>query len=537
MAQFKNCIIYLVDSLRFDAYENSPDREIGLLDQLGVADGLDTPSLNHLSKKGTAIPALHSPYTSTPPAVASLLSGLYPREHGLYGFQRPLFSDVKTLPEIFRENGYKTLLFNGIQLFKHNGIAERFDRWLKGPPDRLIKEIKQHNRRGERVFAYFHTMDVHHPYLLSHYPPDKDYHRRAIKKGNQLAKILGYDYKFKPSDTYTYSDKDDIPYYCGGKQLLWNFLKASYHIRIKKEQKLENPIKFTARWYVEGVNNFDKNHLGRIIEFLEDEGDDNLFILTADHGETIRQGADLLGFEHSFKPNQDLIRVPGFIYPGDYPDINSLSLTSLVDIAPTAGNLAGLNINPQSFSGYNLLDSSPNKRRVFSEYSDDIELEKDLFPKRAYLKWHCILTDNGYKYTRAGTGLTDEDYSLEIEEFIRRVILKVAFEPPEEALVRKLSRELGKSPDIEAKKQFVDRIRKQISGWEASLVNWREDHFERVNLLQQQNPEYKKTARMLEKELLERFDDPLELKEQETETLADSEEEELKEALEDLGYL
>ena len=538
MSKFKNCIIYLVDSLRFDAYENSPFHKKGLLEKLGVADELETPSLNHLSKEGTEIPELHSPYTSTPPAVASLLSGRYPREHGMYGFQRPLFSGIKTLPQIFQQNGYKTLLFNGIQLFKHNGIADRFDRWLKGPPDRLIKEIKRYNRKGEQVFAYFHTMDVHHPYLLSHYPPDKDFHRPAIKKGNQLARKLGYDYKFKPGDAYTVGSEDDIPYYCGGEQLLWKFLKTSYHIRIKKEQKIENPLKFTARWYVEGVNNFDQNHLKRVIDFLEDEEDENLFVLTADHGETIRQAADLLGFEHSFKPNQDLIRVPGFIYPKDLSEIEGQSLTSLVDIAPTVTGLADLEADSTSFSGYNLLHSLPINRRIFSEYSDDIEHEEEnLFPRSAYLKWHCILTDDGYKFTRAGTGLTEADYSLEPEEFVRRVILKVAFEPPEEALLNKMLRSLGESPDIRAKKKFAEQIKAKIRGWEPSLVKWRKDHFERVNLLRQNNPEYIKTAHKLEEELLERFEDPLDIEDQETDTLRENEEEELKEALEDLGYL
>ncbi|MGM0381848.1 MAG: sulfatase-like hydrolase/transferase, partial [bacterium] len=466
MAEFQNCIIYLVDSLRFDGYENSPDKNSGLLQKLGVADDLDTPSLNFLSEKGTEIPDPHSPYTSTPPAVGSLLSGLYPREHGMYGFQRPLFSGTTTLPEIFSENGYTTLLFNGIQLFKHNEIADRFDHWLKGPPDRLIKEIQRRNKQGEKVFAYFHTMDVHHPYLLSHYPPDKDFHARAIEKGNQLARKLGYDYQFKPEDAYAESQKEDVPYSCSGQQLLWKFLKTSYHIRIKKEQQIENPLEFTARWYVEGINNFDQNHLERIVDFLNTDKEETLFLLTADHGETIRQANDLLGFEHSFKPNQDLIRVPGILYPGtSNSNIEKWSPTSLVDIAPLIVEKAGLQNNNVKFSGYNLLDEPPDKRHIFSEYSDDIEQEeKNLFPKNAFLKWHCILDNEGYKYTRAGTGLSAEDYSLPAKEFVRRVILKVAFEPPEQQLVERLCEKLGNSPDKKAKQQFVKNIRRQIKG-------------------------------------------------------------------------
>lgn len=539
MSRFKNCIIYLVDSLRFDGYENSPDRTDGLLDELGVADNLNTPSLNYLSEEGTEIPALHTTYTSTPPAVGSLLSGLYPREHGMYGFQRPLFSNTITLPEIFKKNGYKTLLFNGIQLFKHNGIADRFDRWLKGPPDRLIKEIKRYNENGEKVFAYFHTMDVHHPYLLSKYPPNRQYHQKAIEKANKLARKFEHDYKFKPEDAYAESDKNDVPYSCSGKQLLWKFLKSSYHIRIKKEQKIENPIKYTVRWYVEGINNFDKNHLRRIVDFLESDSDDNLFFLTSDHGETIRQSTELQGFEHSFKPSQDLIRIPGIIYPeSGSTQIENWQLTSLVDTAPLLVSKANLNNIPHDFSGNNLLNSPPSKRHVFSEYSDDIEHDKEnLFPRDAFLKWHCILNDDGFKFIRAGTGLTEDDYSLPAEDFVRRVILKVAFEPPEEILVDKLLQSLGQPVDREAKKQLVAKIKQQVDGWEPSLINWRKDHFERSNLLEQDNPEYREIAEKLEHKLLEKFSDPLDIEEEQEDVLDKDEEEELQESLEDLGYL
>ncbi|MGM0381615.1 MAG: hypothetical protein ACQEP7_06475, partial [bacterium] len=104
-------------------------------------------------------------------------------------------------------------------------------------------------------------------------------------------------------------------------------------------------------------------------------------------------------------------------------------------------------------------------------------------------------------------------------------------------LVERLCEKLGNSPDKKAKQQFVKNIRRQIKGWSPSLVNWREDHFEENNLLETENQKYIELARSLEEKLLNRFEDPLDISDQETDELEEEEEEELKESLEDLGYL
>ncbi|GEM_PF-6380906 len=541
----KNCLLFLVDSLRFDVLPDS-EQDQGVLAKHDLIEKLELKNLQKLVEKGSIIPRLHTSYTATPPAVASLMTGKYPREHGLYGFQCEIFEETKTLADYFKESGYVTIIFNGIKLLKHNGLGDRFDHYLEGPVNRLIEEIKRHNENNRPVFIYYHTMDVHHPYLLSHYPPNRSYHDRAIEKATELAELLGFDYNFKRSDALERARGEDYPFRASGDQLLWQFLKTAYHIHIKRDQKIDNPIEYMANWYVEGVNHFDAHSLAPLVDFLfEDEhGKNTNFLLTADHGETIRENSDLLGFEHSGPPDQDLIRIPGLLYTAgeELLTVDEISYSSMVDLAPTLLGLHGLDSNNQNFSGYNLLKTITEERSLYSEYSDDKNKSKDDFPREAFINWETILTAGGYKFTRAGLPLKEKDYELPVEKFVETAFMKRLLVQPDETVINKYSDELRANDSRQEREKFVLRLDQQRNFHSPTLTRWREDHLERDNLLGRKPPEpsYQKVAEELEKRLNKRFPEPEEVEKQrskEDKKLSANENEELKEALTDLGYL
>ncbi|MFB6357210.1 MAG: alkaline phosphatase family protein, partial [bacterium] len=70
----RNCIVFVVDSLRFDAYSGTEKQ--GLLERWGLAKNLDTPNMDRLAGKGVEVPNLHAPAPFTPPSVATIVSGL-----------------------------------------------------------------------------------------------------------------------------------------------------------------------------------------------------------------------------------------------------------------------------------------------------------------------------------------------------------------------------------------------------------------------------------------------------------------------------
>ncbi|MFW6303581.1 MAG: sulfatase [Candidatus Sumerlaeota bacterium] len=71
-----------------------------------------TPNIDGLAKKGVLFSNAMCTAPSCGPSRAALMSGQYPTNTGIYGFQdwagREDFEDVVTLPEYFRQSGYKT---------------------------------------------------------------------------------------------------------------------------------------------------------------------------------------------------------------------------------------------------------------------------------------------------------------------------------------------------------------------------------------------------------------------------------------------
>lgn len=551
----RNCLICLVDALRYDVVTNSTSET--LLRKLGVADGLDTPNMNHLSEKGTLIPSVHSTYGSTPPAVASLMTGLYPREHHCYDYFQPMKQDVRTLPDYFSEAGYHTLIVNGHPFFEEMGLNDRFDEQILGPAKHLVNRIKELNQSGTPVFAYYHTFDVHQPYCLSSLPPVEEYHDTAIGFANDIAQRLNKDVTFTRDDSFVRTDDPHAPYQAGGTGgevlPLWNFINEHVHEPQEDSESIfEDPLSVLAQLYVEGVNLFDRYQLGPIIDFLDSdsEGMETTFLLTSDHGETIKrtdQGSQYM--DHHGKPTEELIRVPAILYNRDAQnktDYDESVPRSLVDVVPTLLDEFDLDEHV-STSGRSWFNESSEERQIFAEASrtireatDSENPEKDnIFPLPAILEWSCMLNEDGYKYYRRGLDLEEKDYERPIDDFLRTVFeRKMNSWVTDEAL--ESYREDFEDPESRSERdqfvQMVETMQEELPGTtDEELYNWHEDNFETENLLseniidREQLDEWKRV-------LQNRFDEPLSLDNRNDHTQREDNEE-LVNSLEGLGYI
>src|SRR5919197_672552 len=106
--------------------------------------------LGRLSERGFSFTQAVTVAPTTTPAVASMLTGLYPFEHGLrglLGYARP--ADVKTLAGALRELGYWTEAEVAGPLVPQLRLFDEFDeyRWIHW------REASLHGPRGERIAA------------------------------------------------------------------------------------------------------------------------------------------------------------------------------------------------------------------------------------------------------------------------------------------------------------------------------------------------------------------------------------------------
>ena len=123
-----NIVVFVTDTLRADAlavYGNS---------------AVASPSLTKLAERGVVYERATSSSPWTRPAVASILSGLYPDVHGVQSREDALPEDIALLPELLRGAGYATA---AITANPNVGSFFGFDRGF----DRYI-ELYQRKRAG-----------------------------------------------------------------------------------------------------------------------------------------------------------------------------------------------------------------------------------------------------------------------------------------------------------------------------------------------------------------------------------------------------
>ena len=78
-------------------------------DTLGVTNPrIKTPNLNRLAYEGTRFDRAYCPNPVCTPTRASLITGVYPSQHGAWTIGCKLPEDVPTVGEVFQQNGYAT---------------------------------------------------------------------------------------------------------------------------------------------------------------------------------------------------------------------------------------------------------------------------------------------------------------------------------------------------------------------------------------------------------------------------------------------
>lgn len=276
-------------------------------DRLGVygyKQGL-TEAFDDFAKRGVLFERAYAPGPITLPSHATMLTGLYPPEHGLrVNGSGKLTEDIPFLPEILKQHGYETGAFIAAPVLDSQyGLDRGFDEYdddfssssrSHGEPrrdgeiivDSALKWLKQ--RTGKPYFCWIHLYDAHGPYD---------------------ARIGVYQQRFENS-----------PYDAG------------------------------VAWEVQ--------QFGRITDFLEERKlqSNTVVVVAGDHGEGLSEHQE---DEHGMLVYDTTLRVP-FVFSGPEPLCRSglrvSSAVSLVDLMPTLLDVLRIPA-PDHLSGRSLLSA------------------------------------------------------------------------------------------------------------------------------------------------------------------------------------
>ncbi|MES1240680.1 MAG: sulfatase [Acidobacteriota bacterium] len=133
-----------------------------------------SPFLDSLARRATLFEEAYAQYPSTLVSHMSMLTGLHPREHGVYPPSSVLSDKVEILPEVFQRAGFRTGAFTeGGFLRARYGFRRGFDvfsaqdrqgaRKIKATFGRAVRFLEG-IKPEDRFFVFVHTYAVHTPY-------------------------------------------------------------------------------------------------------------------------------------------------------------------------------------------------------------------------------------------------------------------------------------------------------------------------------------------------------------------------------------
>ncbi len=235
-----NLILITVDTLR-------PDR----LGAYGL-EAAETPNIDALARRGTLFTRAYSPMGRTTPALASLMTGLWPHHHGArevaYKVERGTFLTAPLKAAGFATIGVSSNPVGG----KKYGFAtdfDSFDELMSGPSqwvtNRAVEQLSAIHPT-KRLFLWAHYFDPHWFYI-----PPKDWQRDDANQCTDLRKM---------SRGLRESNHDGAA--ARALQSCWSAYQS--------------------------VVSYADHGIGKLLEALAQQGrlENSLIVVTADHGES-----------------------------------------------------------------------------------------------------------------------------------------------------------------------------------------------------------------------------------------------------------
>jgi arylsulfatase A-like enzyme len=150
-------------------------------DHLGYGGGRHgvSPTVDAVARTGMVYRNAYSVSGWTMPSIATILTGLYPRQHGMVSWKSVLSESLTTMAEVLHDRGYDTGAFVSHLVFrKERGLAAGFDTYDAtvldvGHPHKVSTAYELTKRAiafieqaHEPYFVWIHYFDPHFDYLV-----------------------------------------------------------------------------------------------------------------------------------------------------------------------------------------------------------------------------------------------------------------------------------------------------------------------------------------------------------------------------------
>lgn len=359
-----------------------------------------TPNIDAFAKRSVVFENAFTPTSWTLPVVASILTSLYPFQHGTMGLSGSLSqldSRLTTLADVLKQNGYRTATFTGGRdLLPSFGVTSRFDenifpdaalvnaipgagQSLSAQPGSLIstKDLMSHygsfgfsvpkalewmrGHKDQPFFTYVQGFDAHCPFA-------------SPQKIDRFAKGLRSDLDFR--DCYLNFGEAD-PVVIDGKKYFTVLAPPANTGKpgddLPNQLMSEEDVRYMTALYDGEISAVDQQ-VGLLLDSMEKDGllKNTLVILLAEHGDMFgKHGRFMRGGPLRGTYYDDVLHVPlVFYFPKNtQKGIHRPQIAELTDLAPTVLDALSLEI-PSQFVGHSLravaTSDAPSQERAFA---------------------------------------------------------------------------------------------------------------------------------------------------------------------------
>lgn len=317
-----------------------------------------SPAIDALAKQGVLFEDASAPAPWTLPSVVSMMTSMFPCEHGVRVDGERIREGVVPLAQHLQRAGYETVSFvaNGYA-GKASGLDRGFDR-----PSTIAKLSDQTVRRwlnpkdDRPFFLYIHEIRPHDPYQaeiatigVEMTVPLSERRRvnQRLQGYRELTKV-DFDAGRTPGTTDNAAEQASAMAWLAERRTL---IETLYAAEIRAADTV----------------------VGEIIQVLRELGrwENTLFILTSDHGEEFDEHG---GWQHDQSVYEELLRVPLIVrFPHDASAGRRVAApVSLVDLSKTVLGHLGLTPEEETPSGRSWLPllqatAPPGAGRVVAE--------------------------------------------------------------------------------------------------------------------------------------------------------------------------
>jgi len=332
-----------------------------------------TPNIDRFAAKAIVFEQAYCQVPITPPSHSTMLTGLYPRNHGVLVTGHRLPDSVTTLTEILKVHSYNTAaVIASFILAPEFNLNQGFDTYFYPvgksaehradvQTDKAMEIIGKFTEAKQPMFVWVHYYDPHTDYI----PPLKTYWKYFLEN--------------------PYSERFDADAY--------KFREITSLSEVGKRLPLPEELVLGSDLY-DGEIEYMDSEIGRLLDFIEQKGllKSSVIVLVADHGESFRVSCP---FEHSPRVYEELIHVPLILWIPTMKGHRRIDAqVELTDIMPTILDILGIKEKPK-MDGVSLVSLIKGER---SKVKDFIFAETDKAIGQPYGAGHILtLKDQNYK--------------------------------------------------------------------------------------------------------------------------------------------